>query len=166
MNIPTSDCPVPLDQRPMNEYINLKSSPFFFWTTKTLGEYLKNIVILSIIIYGLTGLIIESSFTNSEAKINILIYTSSFGNFLLVLICLRLYLGWIYIHERLIKATVSYEESGWYDGQVWIKPPETLIQDTLVANYELLPIIKRLKISLLTLFTIVVFNIVYLNYFE
>ena len=23
-----------------------------------------------------------------------------------------------------MEATVPYEESGWYDGQVWIKPPE------------------------------------------
>ena len=30
-----------------------------------------------------------------------------------------------------MEATVPYEESGWYDGQVWIKPPEILIQDRL-----------------------------------
>ena len=28
-----------------------------------------------------------------------------------------------------MEATVPYEESGWYDGQIWIKPPEILLQD-------------------------------------
>nr|BDA99169.1 photosystem I assembly protein Ycf36 [Hemiselmis andersenii] len=165
MNIPTSECPVPLDQRPMNEYSSLKESTFFTWTTKTIEGYLKQIVILITAIYGLTGAIINSSFSNSEAKVNVILYTLVFGTFFLSLIFLRVYLGWLYIYERLVKATVTYEESGWYDGQVWIKPPEILIQDTLVATYELLPIINRIKISLISCFTIMIFNILYLNYF-
>jgi hypothetical protein len=34
------------------------------------------------------------------------------------MISLRLYLGWAYIGNRLFSATVEYEETGWYDGQV------------------------------------------------
>ena len=166
MNIPTSECPVPSDQRPMNEYISLKESTFFLWTTETIGDFLKKSLILTTLVYSLTGLVINSSFSNSEAKINVILYTISFGSFFLLLIYLRLYLGWIYIYERLLKATVSYEESGWYDGQVWIKPPKILIQDTLVANYQLLPIITRLKLSLVSCVTVIILSIIYLNYFE
>lgn len=32
--------------------------------------------------------------------------------------------GWSYVGDRLLSAVVPYEESGWYDGQMWVKPPE------------------------------------------
>ena len=38
-----------------------------------------------------------------------------------------------------MEATVPYEESGWYDGQIWIKPPEILLQDRLIGTYEIYP---------------------------
>lgn len=163
MNIPNSECPVPLDQRPMNEYTALKASSFFYWTTRPLKDYIKKSLSLLTLIYGLIGILLIASFSNSEAKINLLIYNISFGTFILVLIFLRLYLGWLYIYERLVKATVSYEESGWYDGQIWIKTPEILIQDTLIAKYELLPIINRLKLSLISCVGIVIISLIYLT---
>ncbi|KAI7999689.1 hypothetical protein LOK49_LG09G02193 [Camellia lanceoleosa] len=45
--------------------------------------------------------------------------------FLVSLIVLRIYLGWSYVGDRLLSAVIPYEESGWYDGQMWVKPPET-----------------------------------------
>jgi hypothetical protein len=47
-----------------------------------------------------------------------------------------------------MNATVSYEESGWYDGQTWVKTSEILLQDKLIGTYELLPKINRLKMTL------------------
>jgi hypothetical protein len=48
-----------------------------------------------------------------------------------------------------MNATVSYEESGWYDGQTWVKTNEVLIQDRLVGTYEVLPIMNRLRTVIL-----------------
>ena len=39
-----------------------------------------------------------------------------------LLISIRLYLGWNHVFKRLTSEKVEYEESGWYDGQVWMKP--------------------------------------------
>jgi hypothetical protein len=50
-----------------------------------------------------------------------------------------------------MEATIAYEESGWYDGQVWIKPPEVLLQDRLIGTYEILPGLLRLQATLLSL---------------
>lgn len=44
-----------------------------------------------------------------------------------------------------MEATVAYEESGWYDGQVWVKPPEILLQDRLIGTYEIYPGLQRLE---------------------
>ncbi|HEY9882587.1 MAG TPA: CGLD27 family protein, partial [Thermosynechococcaceae cyanobacterium] len=52
--------------------------------------------------------------------------------------------GWTYIQSRLSAATIFYEESGWYDGQLWAKPPAMLAQDQLVVTYQIQPILKRL----------------------
>jgi len=76
---------------------------------------------------------------------------------LLSLILIRLYLGWSYILYRLFSATVFYEESGWYDGQMWLKTPEMLTKDRLVGTYYILPLLNRIKFTfgVLVLFTII-----------
>lgn len=63
----------------------------------------------------------------------------------------RLYLGWYYVSDRLTSATVFYEESGWYDGQTWIKPEEVLNRDRLIATYEIKPILRRLQLTFASL---------------
>ena len=88
------------------------------------------------------------------------IITSALGIFNLWI--LRLYLAWKYIYDRLMNATVSYEESGWYDGQTWVKTNEVLIQDRLVGTYEVLPVMDRLRTVILTS-TISIFFIIYIN---
>ena len=75
---------------------------------------------------------------------------------------LRLYLAWKYIYDRLMNATVSYEESGWYDGQTWVKTNEVLIQDRLVGTYEVLPIMHRLR-TVILISSIVLLLTTYLN---
>ena len=39
--------------------------------------------------------------------------------------------GWSYVGDRLLSAVVPYEETGWYDGQMWVKPPEVNEHDSL-----------------------------------
>nr|BDA97905.1 photosystem I assembly protein Ycf36 [Chroomonas collegionis] len=147
------DCPVPKDQQPMNEYLSLKSSIFFLWTTTTLSDYLKSTFVLAISVYFFTLSLILASVNpvNNIGNNTIFIYMIIFGNIVLNLYFIRIYLGWQYIYSRLLKASVSYEESGWYDGQVWVKTPKILMQDKLIAEYQLIPILSRLKWTVLCL---------------
>ncbi|MEB3174634.1 MAG: CGLD27 family protein, partial [Cyanobacteriota bacterium] len=39
-------------------------------------------------------------------------------------------------------------ESGWYDGQTWPKPPEVLVRDRLIVQYQVSPILRRLGVTL------------------
>jgi hypothetical protein len=41
-------------------------------------------------------------------------------------IALFIFSNWAYVRDRLLSATVEYEETGWYDGQVYVKDPEML----------------------------------------
>ena len=61
-----------------------------------------------------------------------------------------------------MNATVTYEESGWYDGQTWIKTNEVLIQDRLIGVYEVLPILKKLQLVLAISIPIILISL-YIN---
>jgi hypothetical protein len=164
MNIPDSECPVPIDQRPTNEYNSLKASVFFFWTTKSNKAYIQDLMLFSIPVYLATTLLVNASMYDSELLFNRLPYTIVFGSILVSISFLRIYLGWIYVYDRLIKASVSYEESGWYDGQTWIKSPKTIMQDKLIAKYKVLPVIHRIKTSLISFFSVGTFTLIYVNW--
>ena len=60
------------------------------------------------------------------------------------LISIRLYLGWNHVFKRLTSEKVEYEESGWYDGRVWIKPLILKEKESLIASIEVKPILKNL----------------------
>ena len=70
-----------------------------------------------------------------------------------ILLLSRQFLSWIYIYKRLNSENIEYEESGWYDGQVWEKPIDWRSKDLLIAQYQVKPILDHLKIILIILST-------------
>tara|TARA_B100001142_G_C14026098_1_gene536247 strand:+ start:144 stop:641 length:498 start_codon:yes stop_codon:yes gene_type:complete len=151
MNNPEYICPVPKDQRPLNEYKKLKESSNFFWCIQDKNSYFKSLfyMCLSSLLFCFFVLQLSSFSVNN---INFLFLSSVLAAIILVIfLCLRSYLGWQYIYSRLMEATVPYEESGWYDGQIWIKPPEVLLQDRLIGTYEIYPGLLRLQFTLIFL---------------
>jgi hypothetical protein len=93
----------------------------------------------------ISGPVAASSFVPAKYPIQFFLVGAAGSSFFLSLVLLRLYLGWTYIHSRLSNTTVFYEESGWYDGQVWSKPPEVQTRDRLVSTYQVQPTLQRLK---------------------
>jgi hypothetical protein len=142
-------CPVPKYQRPLTEYNDLKNSFTFSWTKQESYSFGKTVSIFLVILIFFTSLIVTTNhdWEKNETRSLVEISSSALGIFTLWI--LRLYLGWKYIYNRLMNATVTYEESGWYDGQTWIKTNEVLLQDRLVGTYEVLPIINRLRLVIL-----------------
>jgi ABC-type uncharacterized transport system auxiliary subunit len=72
-------------------------------------------------------------------------------------------LGWSYVSDRLTSPTIFYEETGWYDGQNWSKPPEILTRDRLIVTYQVHPILQRLQktsglLALVLLISFIVWN--------
>jgi hypothetical protein len=155
-------CPVPKYQRPLTEYNDLKHSFTFSWTKKELHSFSKTLIIFLMFLVFFTSVIVTNNhgWEKNEITSLVQIITSTLGIFNLWI--LRLYLGWKYIYNRLMNATVTYEESGWYDGQTWVKTNEVLIQDRLVGTYEVLPIIERLR-AVILISTIAIFFIAYVN---
>ena len=138
-------CPVPFDQQPLNEFYALKESCFFSFFGFKLRQYVYSITIIVFILILLFAPIFLKVFKVSWS--NFLINEFFCIIFTLSLILIRLYLGWSYIIDRLFSATVFYEESGWYDGQIWIKTPEMLTKDRLIGTYYIVPILQRIRLT-------------------
>ena len=147
-----SKCPVPKEQQPTNEFIELSKSIIFSWP-KT-----KKSLILVLIKFWLVGfvlfMIISSGsiyFKTFTLKYILLSFFNSLS--LPLLISMRLYLGWHHVFKRLTSEKVEYEESGWYDGQVWEKPLALKEKESLIASIEVKPILKNL-IQIFSIFSV------------
>ncbi len=140
-------CPVPLDQQPVNEYEELKESWFFRWATLERRLFLRKIAFIWMLGWLMTSPIAAASFSPSQSVLPFILFSNLGAGFILALILLQLFLGWHYVSDRLKKGTIFYEESGWYDGQTWAKPPEMLTRDRLIVSYQINPILGRLTRS-------------------
>ena len=138
-----SKCPVPRDQQPTNEFIELSKSKIFSWPKSR-----KSYSILLVKLWAATFLlflVISSGsiyFETSTLKYVLLSFFSSLS--LPLLLSIRLYLGWKHVFKRLISEKIEYEESGWYDGQIWQKPLNLKEKESLIASMEVQPILKNL----------------------
>lgn len=150
-----SFCPVPFDQQPLNEFYELKNTCFFSFFGFKLSQYIYRLFSICIIVCSILIPVIISM-TKFSWYI-LLIYELFCIIITLTLILFRLYLGWSYILYRLFSATIFYEESGWYDGQIWLKTPDMLTKDRLVGTYYILPLLNRIKFTfgILTIFMII-----------
>lgn len=142
-----SPCPVPLEQQPIREYQALKESWFYKWAFLDLKVYTQKLLWVWGWAWLIAGPVAAASYVPDRYPVQFLLSGAAGAGFLLFLVLLRLYLGWTYVRDRLLSATVFYEESGWYDGQSWAKTSEMLTRDRLLVSYELQPILQRLQYS-------------------
>jgi len=138
-----SKCPVPKEQQPTNEFIELSKSNIFSWpkSKKALTINLIKFWAVTFILF----LIISSGSIYFKDSITKYIFLSLLSSLSIpLLLNIRLYLGWIHIFKRLSSERVEYEESGWYDGQIWIKPLNIKEKESLIASVEVKPILRNI----------------------
>lgn len=138
-------CPVPLEQQPIHEYKQLKESWLFDWGVLTIGQYSKKIIWVGFWSGILATPLAMSIFAPTEQSLQFILSSLIGICFLTGLFLSRIYLGWNYVKNRLQSDRIFYEESGWYDGQTWLKPTTMLNRDRLVVSYEIEPILARLR---------------------
>ncbi|XP_059456337.1 protein CONSERVED IN THE GREEN LINEAGE AND DIATOMS 27, chloroplastic isoform X2 [Corylus avellana] len=120
---PGLEIEVPFEQRPVNEYSSLKDGALYSWGELRPGPFFLRLGGLWLVAFTSLGVPIAAASFNPSR-------------------------GWSYVGDRLLSAVIPYEESGWYDGQMWVKPPEILARDRLLGSYKVKPVIKRLKQTL------------------
>ena len=158
-----SKCPVPKEQQPTNEFLELSNSKIFALakTTKKFSIILISIWLVSFLIF----LVISSGSSYFNIYLLKYIFLSFFGSLSIpLLITVRLILGWSHIYKRLTSEIIEYEESGWYDGQIWTKPIELKEKESLIASIEVKPILKNLTQVTSIIISLILLGILIIQY--
>ncbi|CAE07348.1 conserved hypothetical protein [Synechococcus sp. WH 8103] len=137
-------CPVPPEQRPLEEFQQLSESWFFSWPTGEVSSLKRSLLISWMLMLPLCTLVASGSLTLKADPPRLVVAGAVAALVLPLLLLVRQWLGWTYVMHRLLSESVDYEESGWYDGQTWEKPLSWRTRDLLVARHEVRPILSRL----------------------
>lgn len=106
---PEIGCPVPPEQQPVNEYQNLSTSFPFSWAAGDIVEYCSRLVATGAsfaLFIGLPVAWFGAVGVDSDPLKRILCAISS-GTLFVTIAVVRMYLGWAYVGNRLLSATVE-----------------------------------------------------------
>ena len=132
-------CPVPDDQKPINEYLNLKENKFLNWgnlNTNKNKKFLATLFLTFFSFFSIGQLQILSFSSFFESLFNTLVIIQ----FFLLVILIR----WITINEKFQNSRLIYEEASWYDGQIWEKPFFLIKNDKLISTQKIEPILEEI----------------------
>ena len=142
-------CPVPRDQRPASQYEELRDGALTSWPGLGVGPYARRMLALFAFFYVVIAYPIAcGSYDPNTQFVEACVSACVGASGATAAMTLSAYNGWSYVRDRLLSATVEYEETGWYDGQVYVKDPEMLARDRLLGTYEVRPVVETLRRTL------------------
>ena len=144
-------CPVPKNQRPLNEFNSIRNSWIISWPFLERNIFYRKLIFTWLFISPVSFTI---SYGSDYLRNNIFefIFISLASSLIFpILILIRQWLSWVYIYKRLNSENIEYEESGWYDGQIWEKPIDWRAKDLLIARYQIKPILNHLEVLIILL---------------
>ena len=155
-------CPVPQDQRPLNEFNSIRNSWINSWPLQEKKVFYSKLFLCWFFITPISLVISYGSdyLKNNIFELTIISITSSLLFPLLLLS--RQWLSWLYIYKRLNSENIEYEESGWYDGQVWEKPIDWRAKDLLIAQHQIKPILNHLEKIIITSILIILASLIFI----
>ena len=155
-------CPVPQNQRPINEFNSIRNSWIISWPFLERNIFYRKLMFSWLFI---TPISLTISYGSDYLKNNIyiLIFLSLTSSISFpILLLMRQWLSWGYIYKRLSSENIEYEESGWYDGQTWEKPIDWRAKDILIAQHQIKPILNHLKLIILLLLSVIISSLLFL----
>jgi len=155
-------CPVPQNQRPLNEFNSIRNSWIISWPFLERNIFYRNLVFSWLFITPVSFTISYGSdyLRNNIFEFIFISITSSLAFPILLLI--RQWLSWVYIYKRLNSENIEYEESGWYDGQTWEKPIDWRAKDLLIAQHQIKPILNHLEVLIILLTTFILSSFLFI----
>lgn len=155
---------VPEAQRPVNEYLDVTTQPFFDWaSTGTKGLLTRLVILYNIMYWMICYPISGGTYTMEGYMIQKIVCSNVGAMFVILAFMIRLYSGWNYIGERLTSKVIEYEETGWFDGQFALKTENELKRDRFLYNSDVKPVVERLKLFLLSTIGLTISSLIALN---
>jgi hypothetical protein len=137
-------CPVPEEQKPMNDYIQLKENELTRWVAFPTPQYRQTLARLAGGCFFLFSLLNFWNLQGTEYFFEWILHTIIQSSLLLLFLLLINFIRWKQMETNLYKARLFYEEASWYDGQVWEKPFSILKNDKLLSTQKIEPILQRI----------------------
>jgi hypothetical protein len=102
---------VPPEQQPVNEYEALAASLPFSWAAGDLRLYCSRLAATGAVVALFVGLPVASFGGRGGDGLHLALGATGSGILAVTLAVVRMYLGWAYVGNRLLSATVECEES-------------------------------------------------------
>lgn len=164
-------CPIPDDQKPISEYIELKENSINNWVLSSKENYTKSLQFFFLLFFSMLFFLFFPFFQflnfNQDhiwqefffSLFDIFFYSIALLNFFLCVIFFR----WFELNRRLKKSRLFYEEGSWYDGKSWNKPLSLIKNEKLFSFQKVEPILQRLITTISSLFFINFFTFLILK---
>jgi hypothetical protein len=152
-------CPVPFEQRPINEYLRLKNSFILCWPTLANSAYLAKVFYTFFFSFFISTILVLNFISFWQYPIKFILLTLLLTSFQVLFLFIYIKINWKYIKDRLYNPTIFYEESSWYDGKIWIKPASILKQERLISYYQITPLLIRINKIIEFLILMIIINI-------
>ena len=147
-------CPVPANQRPLNEFNSIRNSWIISWPFLERNIFYRKLILSWLLVLPISLIISYGSDYLKNSMFELILVSLTVSIAFPILLLTRQWLSWMYIYKRLNSENIEYEESGWYDGQTWEKPLDWRSKDLLIAQYQVKPILNHLEV-LIIVFTLV-----------
>ena len=147
-------CPVPSNQRPLNEFNSIRNSWIISWPFLERNIFYRKLILSWLFVIPISLIISSGSDYLKNNMFELILVSLTVSIAFPILLLTRQWLSWMYIYKRLNSENIEYEESGWYDGQTWEKPLDWRSKDLLIAQYQVKPILNHLEV-LIIVFTLV-----------
>ena len=155
-------CPVPLSQRPINEFNSIRNSWIISWPLLEKNIFYRKLLYSWIFITPISLIISYGSDYLRNNILDLILISLTSSLLLPILLLTRQWLSWIYIYKRLNSENIEYEESGWYDGQTWEKPIDWRAKDLLIAQHQIKPILNHLEVIIILLISVIMSSFLFI----
>lgn len=137
---------VPESQQPAQELNDLKDTAIFGWGQLDDWAFAKQILTVfaaSLVFPSVPIAVITYPLDRDPLQA---VLAANVGSLALTgALLLRIWVGWSYVGDRLKKDVGYYEETGWYDGFLSVKPKEVRDRDQLLYRFEVAPVLERVN---------------------
>jgi hypothetical protein len=136
-------CPIPEDQKPINEYISLKENNLTNWITLVRKKYLGALFQLFLTLFLICLTFTFEGIESVNQLFATLQETSLFSLIMLNFLVIYVLSNWKQVDNRFNTSRLIYEEGSWYTSEIWEKPISLIKSDKLISTQILQPILLR-----------------------
>jgi hypothetical protein len=167
-------CPVPENQKPINEYIELQKDSLGLIFSTSKHHFQPTFFSISFCIFFIVFYSSSSSFSSFLFQFNNISFDTLlniihslsisffFTNLIPLVFLFFQFFRWSQLENKLNQARFFYEEGSWYDGEIWEKPFLLIKNERFLTTQKIQPVIQEISRKIFSYFflnTLLIFSL-------